>query len=86
MVIGKVVGNLTSTVKHASMNGQKLLVVQPLMANGRAPDGDPVVAIDMVGAGPNETVLLTSDGGGVRDYLKVKSTPVRWAVIGIADP
>jgi ethanolamine utilization protein EutN len=86
MVIGIVVGNVSSTVKHRSMEGQKLLVVQPLMANGRTPDGEPVVAVDMAGAGPGETVILTSDGSGVREFLRVQATPIRWAIVGISDP
>ncbi|MFO0915633.1 MAG: EutN/CcmL family microcompartment protein [Pirellulales bacterium] len=85
MVVGLVLGNVTATVKHDSMNGQKLMVVQPLMANGRSADGDPIVAIDMTGAGPGERVILTSDGGGVREFLNVKATPIRWAIVGIAD-
>ena len=80
-----VVGTATATLKHATMRGQKLLVVQPLMADGRTPDGDPQVAVDAVGAGRGEEVLITSDGKFVREILKAEATPVRWSVIGICD-
>ena len=75
----------TSTVKHATLRGQKLLIVQPLMADGRAPDGDPQLAIDAVGAGTGERVMITSDGKFVRELVKQENTPIRWSVIGIAD-
>jgi len=85
MQIGWVVGSATSTVKHASMRGQKLLVVQPLLADGRSSDGDPIVAIDLIGAGKHERVMISSDGKGTREWLGADDTPVRWAVIGIVD-
>jgi ethanolamine utilization protein EutN len=80
----RVVGNATATVKHASMTGWKLLVVQPLAPDG-GPDGDPVLAVDNLGAGVDETVIITSDGLGTRAMLKSNNTPVRWHVMGIVD-
>lgn len=79
-----VVGTATSTVKHASMEGCKLLVVQPRLVDG-TPDGEPLVAVDAMGAGVGETVLITSDGRGARALLGVEATPVRWTTIGIRD-
>lgn len=67
------------------MEGCKLLVIQPLMSDGIRRDGDPIVAIDQLGAGIGETVILTSDGQGTREMLGVEATPVRWAVLGIRD-
>jgi ethanolamine utilization protein EutN len=85
MQLGLVVGTATSTLKHATLRGQKLLVVQPLMADCREPDGDPQIAVDAVGAGRGETVVITSDGKFVRELVKHENTPIRWSVIGIAD-
>ena len=85
MQLGLVVGTATSTVKHATLHGQKLLVVQPLMADGERPDGDPQIAVDAVGAGRGELVMITSDGKFVREWVKHENTPIRWSVIGIAD-
>ena len=48
MQLGLVVGTATSTVKHKTLHGQKLLVVQPLMADGKGADGDPQIAVDAV--------------------------------------
>ncbi|MFT5526530.1 MAG: microcompartment protein CcmK/EutM [Pirellulaceae bacterium] len=85
MRAGYVVGTATTSIKHSSMNGQKLLIVQPCMEDGKTPDGDPLVAIDAVGAGRGEMVIITSDGRFAREMLGVDATPVRWSVIGIAD-
>jgi ethanolamine utilization protein EutN len=67
------------------MRGQKLLVVQPLLADGRTPDGDPQIAVDAVGAGKGQTVMISSDGRFMREVLNAEATPVRWSVIGISD-
>ena len=85
MQIGVVCGNATSTVKHPSMKGWKLLLVQPLMADGATHDGHPVLAIDDGGAGLGDRVIITSDGESTRTLLGVKATPVRWRVLGIVD-
>jgi len=85
MLVGSVVGTAISTVKHASMERQKLLIVQPYLADGVQPDGEPLVAIDSVGAGIGQKVILTSDGRFARDWLRASATPVRWTVVGIQD-
>lgn len=85
MLVGRVVGNAVSTVKHPSMQGWKLLVVQPLLADDHSPDGDPVLAVDALGAGTGEKVIITSDGRSTQELLASNTTPVRWAVIGIVD-
>jgi ethanolamine utilization protein EutN len=85
MQLGLVVGTATSTVKHPTLVGQKLLIVQPLMVDGKSPDGDPQIAVDAVGAGRGERVMITSDGRFVRELVKQENTPIRWSVIGIAD-
>jgi ethanolamine utilization protein EutN len=85
MQLGLVVGTATSTVKHPTLIGQKMLIVQPLMQDGISPDGDPQIAVDAVGAGKGEAVVITSDGRFVRELVKQENTPIRWSVIGIAD-
>ena len=80
-----VIGTATATIKHPTLRGAKLLLVQPRLADGQTPDGDPLLAVDSVGAGRGETVLITSDGRYAREWLKTDATPVRWTVIGIKD-
>lgn len=84
MNLATVLGHATATIKHPSMNGWRMLVVQPLDIAG-GPDGEPLLALDNLGGGKGDTVILTSDGGAVSDLLNRKDSPVRWAVIGIAD-
>ena len=81
----RVLGSAIATVKHSSMEGCKLLVVQPYLADGKTPDGHPLLAVDAVGAGRGENVIITSDGRAAREYLNAEATPVRWTVIGICD-
>jgi ethanolamine utilization protein EutN len=83
MQLASVVGTATSTIKHPSMNGWKLLIVQMLQADGRSPDGDPVVSIDSLGAAVGQDVIITSDGKGTRELMNSNNTPVRWSVLGI---
>ncbi len=84
MQLGKVIGRATATVKHESLDGQRLVLVQPLDARGKA-DGDPQLAIDSMGSRKADTVMLTTDSSAVRDIVKKETTPIRWVVIGIAD-
>ena len=79
-----VIATTTATTKHSSLTGSKMLVVQPQKANGSA-DGDPLIAIDGVGAGVGETVMLSSDGPYGRKILDSPVNPVRWTIIGIED-
>ena len=85
MMQAQVLGTATATVKHESLVGAKLLIVQPLMADGASPDGDPLLAVDGVGARRGDSVMVTSDGRNAREVLKAEKTPVRWSVIGIRD-
>ena len=84
MQIARVIGQAVATVKHPSFRGWKLLLVQPLHES-RTPDGEPLLAIDAVGAGANELVILSSDGAGARALVGDRKSPARWAVIGICD-
>ena len=80
-----VVGTATGTIKHPSLRGWKLLVVQPLMADGRSPDGDPLLVVDPTSAGPGDVVIITSDGPAARALLGDERSPVRWSTIGRED-
>lgn len=84
MQIGFVVGHATATIKHPSLNGWRLLIVQLLGAT-QQPDGDPVLAIDSLGAGPGMRVILTNDGRGVQELLGTRATPIRWMTMGLCD-
>ena len=84
MQLGTVVGHATSTVKHPTLNGWRLAVVQMLTSDG-GPDGEPVLAIDSLGAGSGSEVLVTTDAVLVRELVGAKNSPIRFAVMGLAD-
>jgi microcompartment protein CcmK/EutM len=66
------------------MQGWRLLVVQALDPEGK-PDGEPLLAIDSLGAGADDRVIISNDGAGARQMVDVKNSPVRWFVMGIQD-
>ena len=79
-----VIATTRASIKHSSLNGSKMMIVQPLGVNDSA-DGDPLIAIDGVGAGTGQTVMISSDGPYGRKVLNAKINPVRWTIIGIED-
>ena len=81
MILGRVIGNAVSTVKHASLQGWRLVTVQPI----RAASLDPVLAIDVLGAGVGSLVVVTNDGGGARELIGDETSPARWMVVGLVD-
>jgi ethanolamine utilization protein EutN len=85
MQLAKVAGHAVSSIKHASLRGWRLLVVQPLAANGTHPDGEPLLAIDNLGAWRGATVMISNDGQGARELVNEPTSPARWFVMGICD-
>ncbi len=84
MQIGQVVGTVVATQKHRKIEAAKLLLVQPLTLDDR-PRGTTVLAIDSVGAGVGDKVLLVIEGKAAQDALGRKAAPVDAAIIGIID-
>ncbi len=84
MQIALVLGSARATVKHESLDGQKLAVLQPLTHAG-ANDGAPLIAIDAIGCRKGDRVMITSDGSYAREVTHHENTPARWSVMGILD-
>jgi ethanolamine utilization protein EutN len=84
VLIGRVIGEVVSTQKHPSHEARKALVVQPLNLDDSA-RGDAVVALDAVGAGLGDKVLVTTDGYAAFTAVGLSLAPVDMAVIGIVD-
>ena len=80
MMIGKVVGSVVATRKNEQLLGSKFLVVEPLSKLG----GSSIVAVDNVGAGIGETVLV-SVGSAARVGTGLENSPVDAAIVGIVD-
>jgi ethanolamine utilization protein EutN len=84
MQIGRVVGSLVATQKHRKFEGAKLLLVQPLNLDD-TPRGTALLAVDSVGAGVHEKVLVVLEGRAAGEALGRKAAPVDAAIIGIVD-
>ena len=83
MFLGRVIGNVVCTVKAPALSGLKLLLVQPLDANG-LDKGRPVVALDSVGAGAGETVYYCRGREASFPFLPAE-VPTETAIVGIVD-
>lgn len=84
MILGRIIGSIVSTIHHPIVDGRKLLVAERLDASQR-PTGGYVIAVDGIGAGQGETVLILDEGNGARQILDDVSAPVRSIVVGIVD-
>jgi ethanolamine utilization protein EutN len=74
-------GYATSTVKHKSLEGWRLLIAVPEGVNEA-----PQLVLDNLGAALGQRVLITSDGGEARKMVKDPKSPARWSICGIIDP
>ncbi len=84
MQIARVIGTVVSTQKHRKFDGAKLLLVQPLNMDD-TPRGAALLAVDGVGAGVHEKVLVVLEGRAAGEALGKKAAPVDAAIIGIID-
>ena len=84
MIIGSVAGEIVSTIQHPFYAGRKLLIVEREDGAGRR-TGAYVIAVDTVGAGPGERVLVMEEGNGARQVLRSDNAPVRSVIVGIVD-
>lgn len=84
MLIARVIGTVVATRKHERLVGSKIQVVQPLEPRGQTPSGEPFVAIDAVGAGVGELVVVVL-GSSARHAADDDRIPVDATIIGIID-
>jgi len=84
MQIARVIGTVVSTAKHRKFEGAKLLLVQPLNLD-ETPRGTALLAVDSVGAGIHEKVLVVLEGRAAGEALGRKAAPVDAAIVGIID-
>lgn len=83
MLLGRVVGNVVATIKNASLEGQRFLIVQPIDRYGRD-KGRKLVALDSVGAGAGETVYWCRGREASFPFLPVE-VPTEATIVGIVD-
>ncbi len=84
MILGKVAGSIYSTINHNFYNNKKLLLIDKLDSN-RNPTGDYLIAVDSIGAGSGEIVLVIDEGNSARQIVGEDQAPLRSIVIGIVD-
>jgi microcompartment protein CcmK/EutM len=84
MQIARVVGTVVATHKHRTFEGAKLLLVQPVTLDDQ-PRGVALLAVDAVGAGVHEKVLIVIEGRAAGEALGRKGAPVDAAIVGIID-
>jgi len=84
VILARVVGSVVATHKHRKFEGAKLLLVQPIGLDD-VPRGVTLLAVDSVGAGVDEKVLVVIEGRAAGEALGRKGAPVDAAVVGIVD-
>jgi microcompartment protein CcmK/EutM len=84
MYIGKVIGTVVAPIKISHLEGQKLLVVDQLDLRGQE-TGYYDIAVDVVQAGPGDTVLVLDEGNGARQILGLDPGAVRAVIVGVID-
>ena len=84
MILGKIIGNVVSTIKLPVYQGYKILVVQPVN-DKQEPQGESVLALDTVQAGVGDTVLVIDEGNSSRLIMNNSTAPVRTMIVGIVD-
>jgi microcompartment protein CcmK/EutM len=84
MILGRVTGEIHSTINHPFYDSKKLLVVEKTDPSGK-PTGDYVIAVDVVDAGVGEQVLVLDEGNSARQVFNSDNAPVRSVVVGIID-
>ncbi len=84
MHLARVVGNVVSTLKDPALEGQKLLLVQPVTPDDE-PAGASMLAIDAAQAGVGERVLVVRDGRAAIAAVRRSAAPVEVAIVGVVD-
>jgi microcompartment protein CcmK/EutM len=84
MILGRVIGNVVSTIKLPVLEGHKLLLVRPVDPSGK-PRGKSLLALDGAQAGPGDTVLVLEEGNSSRMILGEAMAPVRSMVVAVVD-
>lgn len=84
MILGKVLGTVVATQKNPKYEGAKLMLVQPLTLEDK-PFGDAILAVDTVGAGAGEKVLVVQEGKAANDAFRKTQGPLDAAIVGIVD-
>ncbi|HIA65947.1 TPA: ethanolamine utilization protein EutN [Candidatus Poribacteria bacterium] len=84
MYLAKVIGKVVSVVKHSAYDARTLLLVQPISLQGKVVR-TPTIAVDYVGAGEGDTVLVGSAPGVAQEVFDIERAPIRELIVGVVD-
>ena len=84
MFMARVVGDVVSSHRHPDLSGKKLLLLRRLGLDGRE-EGTEIIALDVIGVGAREQVLVVQEGGSARTLFQVSALPVQAVVVGVID-
>ena len=84
MYIAKVIGKVVSVIKHPAYENRTLLLVQPLSLKAKLVR-TPTIAVDYVGAGEGDVVLVGAGPGVAQEVFGIENAPIRELVMGIID-
>jgi microcompartment protein CcmK/EutM len=85
MILGRVIGTVVATIEHPFYDGKKQLIVGAILPDGTLDGSRYIVAVDTVGAGVGQTVLVEDEGNSARQILGDPKAPVRSLVVAIVD-
>ena len=84
MFVGRVVGDVVSTHRHDNLGQKKLQLVRRLDLDGNEEGGE-IIALDVIGVGLGERVLIVQEGGAARALFNDKKVPVQAVIVGVVD-
>jgi ethanolamine utilization protein EutN len=84
MILGRVIGEVVATKKHASHERRKVLLVQPLELDG-SDRGESILALDSVDAGVGDRVLVVQEGNSAMTAARRPKSPIDMAIVGVVD-
>jgi ethanolamine utilization protein EutN len=84
MYIAKVIGKVVSLIKHPAYENRTLLLIQPLSLKSKLVR-TPTIAVDYVGAGEGDIVLVGAGPGVAQEVFNIENAPIRELVMGIID-
>jgi len=86
MILGRVCGTVVAMIEHPFYDGKKQLIVRACLPDGSFDGEKYVIAVDLVGAGVGETVLVEDEGNSARQMMgNLKNAPIRSVIVGIVD-
>jgi ethanolamine utilization protein EutN len=84
MYLARVIGDVVATHRHGELGGRKLLLVRRLGLDDQEEGGE-IVALDMIGVGAGEKVLVVQEGNAARGLFKSATIPAQVVVVGVVD-